>query len=93
MKPVYKDLLLPDLHFALFGCKIAQGLAEGHRDVSPVAAALAAAAMAAGRGTTPQCRKKAGSFGGRMDQTKKKWGICAYSFQLLFSASTLPGHE
>ncbi len=49
MKPVYKDLLLPDLHFALFGCKIAQGLAEGHgdvqRNVSPVAAALAAAAV------------------------------------------------
>ncbi len=45
LKPVYNKLLLPDQHFALFGCKIAQGLAEGHRDVSPDAAAFAAAAL------------------------------------------------
>ena len=45
MKPVYKDLLLPDLHFALFGYEIEKGLNEGYREVFPAAAAAARVAL------------------------------------------------
>jgi hypothetical protein len=42
VKPMYQKFHLTDLHFALFGCKIAQGLTELHLYLSPVAAAFAA---------------------------------------------------
>jgi hypothetical protein len=73
VKPVYKDLLLTDLHFALFGCKIAQGLAEGHRDVSPVAAARCRHAVTAAAGTArnlAKCSELRESQGGRKNKLK-----------------------
>jgi hypothetical protein len=61
-----EKLPLPDPHFALFGCKIAQGLAELHLDLSPVAATLDTLAAAA----PPPVPKKAGGKG----RPKKKLG-------------------